>query len=94
MATMGEKRVGIRELKSNLSEHLRRVKAGEVVVVTDHGRAVARIVPEPGSTAERLDQLVKAGVLSWSGRKLRLGKPLVRTLDAGSVADLVSEGRD
>src|SRR5260370_39395173 len=38
-------KVGIRELRQNASAVLRRVAAGEVVEVTDRGRAVARIVP-------------------------------------------------
>ena len=42
-----EKRIGIRELKSTLSECVREVKAGRTIVVTDHGRPVARIIPEP-----------------------------------------------
>lgn len=36
--------VGVRDLKDRLSEHLRAVKAGEEVVVTEHGRPVARLV--------------------------------------------------
>lgn len=39
------KRIGVAELKNNLSRHLRDVEAGEEVVVTDHGRPLARIVP-------------------------------------------------
>lgn len=50
--------VGIRELKQQASAVLRRVVAGEVVEVTDHGHPIARIVPlEPGL----LRQLVRDG---------------------------------
>lgn len=38
-------RVGVRELRQNLSKYLDRVKAGEDMVVTEHGREVARLVP-------------------------------------------------
>lgn len=38
-------RVGVRELRQNLSKYLDRVKAGEDLVVTEHGREVARLVP-------------------------------------------------
>lgn len=41
--------VGIRELKARLSEYLRQVKAGETVIITEHGRPIGRIVPEPES---------------------------------------------
>jgi len=37
--------VGVRELRQNLSKYLDRVKAGEHLVVTEHGREVARLVP-------------------------------------------------
>lgn len=37
--------VGVRELRQNLSRYLDRVKAGEALVVTEHGREVARLVP-------------------------------------------------
>lgn len=38
-------RVGVRELRQNLSRYLDRVRAGEDLVVTEHGREVARLVP-------------------------------------------------
>jgi prevent-host-death family protein len=37
--------VGVRELRQNASEVLRRVAAGESITVTDRGRAVARLIP-------------------------------------------------
>ncbi|HXD81476.1 MAG TPA: type II toxin-antitoxin system prevent-host-death family antitoxin [Candidatus Acidoferrum sp.] len=50
--------VGIRELRQNASSVLKRVVAGEVIDVTDHGHPIARIVPfQPGA----LDQLVLEG---------------------------------
>lgn len=36
--------ISVRELKSRLSEYLRKVAAGEEVVVTSRGQAVARLV--------------------------------------------------
>ena len=41
------KRIGIRELRQNASQHLREVEQGETIEVTDRGRPVARIVPVP-----------------------------------------------
>jgi len=41
--------VGIRELKNNLSAFVRRAAGGEVVVVTAHGRPVARLSPAPSA---------------------------------------------
>ncbi|MGH8581882.1 MAG: type II toxin-antitoxin system Phd/YefM family antitoxin [Gammaproteobacteria bacterium] len=34
--------VTVRDLKNHLSEYLRRVQAGEEIIVTSHGRRVAR----------------------------------------------------
>jgi prevent-host-death family protein len=38
-------RVGVRELRLNPGQVLRRVKQGQVVEVTERGRPVARLVP-------------------------------------------------
>jgi prevent-host-death family protein len=38
-------RVGVRELRQNLSRYLRDVKEGESFVVTERGREVARLTP-------------------------------------------------
>lgn len=46
MCYMGSlNRVGVRELRQNLSVHLARVVAGETLEVTDRGRAVAVLAP-------------------------------------------------
>ncbi len=37
---------GIKDTKNNLSRYLALVKAGEDVVITEHGKAVARIIKE------------------------------------------------
>jgi prevent-host-death family protein len=40
-----ETTVGIRDLKAHLSEYIQRVKSGQSIVVTDHGKPVGRILP-------------------------------------------------
>jgi prevent-host-death family protein len=49
--------VGLKILKNKLSEYVRLAAAGETVVITDRGRAVAEIVPlrrhDPESFLER-----------------------------------------
>ena len=53
-------RVGVRELRQNLSIYLDRVVAGESLEVTDRGRAVAMLVPlRPGATL--VDRLIASG---------------------------------
>jgi prevent-host-death family protein len=53
---------GLRELKDNLSEYVRRVEAGERVAVTAHGRVVAMLVPADavarGRRPSRIEQMI------------------------------------
>ena len=46
--------VGVHEAKTTLSRLLRRVAAGEQVVITRGGVAVARLVPMPSAPAARI----------------------------------------
>ena len=62
--------VGIRELKAHLSRHLKRVRAGTRLVVTDRGRSIATIAPVAADAdfgwARRL---VADGRAHWEGGK-------------------------
>jgi prevent-host-death family protein len=91
MKNMAIKRteVGVRELKDNLSRYLARVKEGEEVVVTEHGRPVAWLVSRPRS--DRLAELIAAGRATPPQTHRRTVPPLVRA--KGSVSDLVAEQR-
>ena len=90
---MGETRVGIRELKARLSEYLRRVKAGETVLITDRGQPVGRIVPTAEPLEDRLQRMAEAGLILWSGRKLETRPPVARARGDRTVADLLIEDR-
>ena len=57
---METRRVGVRELRQNLSKYLDRIKRGERLEVTEHGRPVAVLAPL-GAPEGRLDRLVAAG---------------------------------
>jgi antitoxin (DNA-binding transcriptional repressor) of toxin-antitoxin stability system len=50
--------VGIREIKNRLSEYLRKAKAGERVVVTEHGRPIAVITRPGGVAEERIEGMI------------------------------------
>lgn len=54
--------VGVRELRQNLSRYLERVKAGEALIVTEHGREVARLVPSPSAAYTELAARFAASV--------------------------------
>lgn len=62
-------RVGVRELRQNLSVYLDRVKQGEVLEVTEHGHPVAVLAPlrESDSPLERLraQGRLRPAVLPW-----------------------------
>lgn len=67
---MDEVTIGVRELKSHLSEYLRRVRRGQTIVITDHGTVVGRIIPAEQPLAERPHSLQEAGLLAWGGQSL------------------------
>jgi prevent-host-death family protein len=80
--------IGIAELKASLSETLARVKAGEEIVVTEHSRPIAKILPLWASTpAAATDDLVRSGLLRVPERKLdEAFWALPRPSGSGSVA--------
>ena len=84
-------RVGIRDLRQNASAVLRRVAEGEVVEVTDRGRAVARIVPM--HEASRLEQLQAEGRASGATRDLLDVKPVPRTAKGPSLSKILADMR-
>ena len=45
--------VSVRELKNNLSAYLRRLKSGEVILITSHGRPVGQLLPPPASQPDQ-----------------------------------------
>jgi prevent-host-death family protein len=62
----------VAELKARLSEHLRAVKAGGEVLVTERGRPIARLVPVSAELASesRNAQLERGGLVRAAGGKL------------------------
>jgi prevent-host-death family protein len=94
--------VTVRELKSRLSEYLRKVAAGEVeVVVTSHGKAVARLVaprPERRSRASKQEEavaLLRSQPWIRPGRNKARLPAYVLKLKPGekTLAEIVSEER-
>lgn len=93
--------ISVRELKSRLSEYLRKVADGVEVVVTSRGKEVARLSPprtrRRAATTEA-ELIARFRNLPWvrpgSGKKPALPKPLVR-IDKGekTLADIVNEQR-
>jgi prevent-host-death family protein len=70
-------RIGIRELREDLSRAIRHVRRGEVLEVTDRGQAVARIVPIVPA-AGTLGDLVAEGKVRPPRTQGTLPRPLER----------------
>jgi antitoxin (DNA-binding transcriptional repressor) of toxin-antitoxin stability system len=95
------KSVGVKQLKSRLSEYLRLVRGGETVLVTDRDEVVAELRPtrkQPGAADpldEILDSLAERGEVTratlgkqrWKWKATGLG------LTAGSARALLDEVR-
>ena len=89
--------VAVRELKDHLSEYINRAAAGEEVVVTSHGKPVARLAPlrEPGDEASVLERIrsqpwVHAGK---GGQWQPVMNPMASTPGEASLSDWVLEDR-
>ena len=84
-------------MKDDLSRYIRRIEAGERVVVTAHGRVVAELVPLAAERQGRIqfDRLIAPGVITPPGEA---GDPLegcpeIR-LPPGTAAALIDFDRD
>lgn len=64
--------VGIAELKRCLSAHLKQVKAGEEILITERGHVIARIVPytRSGSTPGEYEAMIESGQIRPGTGKL------------------------
>jgi prevent-host-death family protein len=88
-------RVGVREVRQNLSVYLDRVKRGEVLTVTEHGQAVAVLQRPPQEPASALERLVAAGCVIAPTRSLRdLAPPRPVPPGTPPVSQLLDDLRD
>ena len=75
---MTAERVGIRELRQNLSVYLRRVREGTRFIVTDHNEPVAELVPLTGDARERRwrELVEQYGIIEAKGSLDELPPPI------------------
>jgi prevent-host-death family protein len=79
--------VGSFEAKTKLAELLDKVESGEVVTITRHGRAVARLMPmSTGDREARMQDLIDEIVRTRKGKD-RGAKP------GTTIAELIKAGR-
>jgi prevent-host-death family protein len=91
---MGEITIGIREFKAQLSRYLQRVKRGESLIITERGKPIGRIVPTGRDIQSQVQGMVAAGLCAWNGKRYTPGEPVIINHGAGTLADLVVEGRE
>lgn len=75
--------IGSYELKTHLSEVLDDVEHGQSVIVTRHGKPIARIIPEKSAAREQSRQAIES-LLQFPRTKLPEGT---------TIRSLIEEGR-
>jgi len=88
--------VSVRDLKTHLSEYLRRVQLGESVEVTSHGKVIAQLVPPP---AQEESVMARLGRMPWirmgqPGAKLGLSEPIALHGEGPSLTDILLSDRE
>ena len=87
--------VGIRDLKAHLSRHLKRVRSGARLTVTERGRSIATISPvDAPAGVDWAHRLVAEGRAHWSGGKPAGSARPVRARGTRTVSDAVLEDRE
>jgi prevent-host-death family protein len=86
-------RVGVRELRQDLSRYLRRVRAGERLIVTEHGRPLAVLAPWADET-DVLDKLVASGKARRGNGRLLEVDPVSRPVSRDGSAALALERQE
>lgn len=87
---------GIKELKNNLSRYLSQVKKGEDILVTERGKAIARIIKEDSRNLHLrkvLSPLIVKGLVKLPSQKLDRDISTPVKLPGKPVSDIVIEDR-
>ncbi|HEX9416171.1 MAG TPA: type II toxin-antitoxin system prevent-host-death family antitoxin [Gaiellaceae bacterium] len=87
-------KVTVRELRQNLSVHLRRVERGETLEVTRRGEPVAVLAPLPGGRSAVDRAVAELGASRPAGDLLDHGAPLPRRPGERPLSELVAEQRE
>ena len=87
-------RIGIRELRQNASEYVRRAGKGEVIEVTDRGRPVAQLTPLPRPMSV-LDRWIAEGkATAATGNLADLGPPVPLPPGSPTTQQILDELRE
>ena len=86
-------RVGIREMRQNLSRYAQRARRGESFIITDRGAEVAQLVPGP-ARASAIDRLVaERAARRGHGNLLDMLEELPEPIPGRPTAEVLDEIR-
>ncbi len=90
--------MGIREITRNTSKVIHRAAAGETVLITEHDKPIAMLVPLPSTGDPAVDRLIREGALTPASNPGGLAALLaIRPAPAShdsDAAEVVSELRE
>ncbi len=89
--------ISVSQLKAKLSEQLRKVKAGETVLITERGRPIGMMTPLPPTILmDELTELAEAGLVRPASEPLEPGfwKKARAADPAGCVRAAILEERE
>ncbi len=88
--------VSVRDLKTHLSEYLRRVQQGESVEVTSHGKVVAQLVPPAAQEESVIGGLSRMPWIRMGhpGAKLGLDEPIALSGEGPSLTGILLADRE
>jgi prevent-host-death family protein len=91
--------MGIREMTRQTSKVIHRAAAGETVIITEHDKPIAMLVPLPDTGDPAVDQLIREGRLTPASNPggvaaLLAVRPASARDGAADTAEVVSELRE
>jgi len=88
-------RVGIRELRQNLSVYVKRVRQeGRAYEVTERGEPVARLTPLEGRPISIIERMIAEGRITPATRRFEDLPPPLPMLEGKSLSQILQEMRD
>jgi prevent-host-death family protein len=91
---MSEKIIGIRELKAKISQVIQATRNGESVIITWHGKPLARIIPYKPASESDLEVLMASDSIDWNGGTIREINPVGYNSSKTQISDIVSDLRE
>lgn len=86
-------KAGIRKAKSQLSSYIKKVKQGEIIIITERGVPVARLSPIYEQATVDITSMLKEGLVVWQGGKPGSKAPYKINKYSKAAAEMVSEDR-